>query len=129
MVSTRRSWSWPEGTTGRSSAAPDGHPQTQVMWVDADDEYLLINTEVHRQELQERRARPAGDAHDLGKGRPLSLRRGTRRSRREGEGTEAREHIDKLSQKYHEQPYRTEFQSERMMFRIAPLRQVIRIPS
>ena len=30
---------------------PDGHPQTQVMWVDADDEHLLINTEVHRQKF------------------------------------------------------------------------------
>ena len=26
----------------------DGQPQTQVMWVDADDEHVLINTEVHR---------------------------------------------------------------------------------
>jgi PPOX class probable F420-dependent enzyme len=26
----------------------DGSPQTQVMWVDADDEHVLINTEVHR---------------------------------------------------------------------------------
>jgi PPOX class probable F420-dependent enzyme len=27
----------------------DGHPQTQVMWIDADEDHLLINTEVHRQ--------------------------------------------------------------------------------
>lgn len=26
----------------------DGSPQTQVMWVDADDDHVLINTEVHR---------------------------------------------------------------------------------
>jgi PPOX class probable F420-dependent enzyme len=31
---------------------PDGHPQTQVMWVDADDDYLLYNTEVNRQKLR-----------------------------------------------------------------------------
>jgi PPOX class probable F420-dependent enzyme len=31
---------------------PDGHPQTQVMWVDADDDHLLINTEVHRQKFK-----------------------------------------------------------------------------
>jgi PPOX class probable F420-dependent enzyme len=31
---------------------PDGHPQTQVMWVDADDDHLLINTEVHRQKYK-----------------------------------------------------------------------------
>ena len=31
---------------------PNGHPQTQVMWVDADDQHLLINTEVHRQKFR-----------------------------------------------------------------------------
>src|SRR3712207_9522983 len=31
---------------------PSGHPQTQVMWVDADDKHLLINTEVHRQKFR-----------------------------------------------------------------------------
>ncbi len=31
---------------------PDGHPQTQVMWIDADDEHLLVNTEVHRQKFR-----------------------------------------------------------------------------
>jgi general stress protein 26 len=30
---------------------PDGHPQIQVMWVDADD-YLLISTELHRQKFR-----------------------------------------------------------------------------
>ncbi len=31
---------------------PDGHPQTQVTWVHADGDHLLINTEVHRQEFE-----------------------------------------------------------------------------
>jgi PPOX class probable F420-dependent enzyme len=31
---------------------PGGHPQTQVMWVDADGEHLLVNTEVHRQKFR-----------------------------------------------------------------------------
>jgi PPOX class probable F420-dependent enzyme len=31
---------------------PGGHPQTQVMWVDADEQHLLINTEVHRQKFR-----------------------------------------------------------------------------
>jgi PPOX class probable F420-dependent enzyme len=29
-----------------------GHPQTQVMWVDADGEHLLVNTEMHRQKYR-----------------------------------------------------------------------------
>ncbi len=31
---------------------PSGHPQTQVMWVDANEQHLLINTEVHRQKYK-----------------------------------------------------------------------------
>ena len=31
--------------------AADGLPRTHVMWVDADDQHLLINTEVHRASL------------------------------------------------------------------------------
>jgi hypothetical protein len=38
--------------TAKNSAAlttllADGTPQTHVMWVDADDEHVLIDTEVH----------------------------------------------------------------------------------
>jgi hypothetical protein len=40
-------------TQGRNIAAvttlmPDGTPQTTPLWVDADGEHLLLNTEVHR---------------------------------------------------------------------------------
>jgi PPOX class probable F420-dependent enzyme len=31
---------------------PSGQPQTQTMWVDADGEHLLVNTEVHRQKFR-----------------------------------------------------------------------------
>jgi general stress protein 26 len=31
---------------------PGGHPQTQVMWVDADGDNLLVNTEVHPQKFR-----------------------------------------------------------------------------
>ncbi|HET8618090.1 MAG TPA: pyridoxamine 5'-phosphate oxidase family protein, partial [Acidimicrobiales bacterium] len=30
----------------------DGTPQTTPMWVDADDDHLLLNTEVHRQKYK-----------------------------------------------------------------------------
>jgi hypothetical protein len=44
-------------------------------------------------------------------------------------GKEAREHIDELSYKYRGHPYKTRIKSERVVLRISPLRQVIRIPS
>ena len=31
---------------------PNGNPQTQVMWIDADDEFLFVNTEVHREKYK-----------------------------------------------------------------------------
>ena len=30
----------------------DGQPSTHMMWVDADDDHLIINTEVHRQKFK-----------------------------------------------------------------------------
>jgi hypothetical protein len=44
-------------------------------------------------------------------------------------GMEAREHIDELSHKYRGKPYQTPIRSQRVVLRIAPSRQVIRIPS
>jgi general stress protein 26 len=78
---------------------PGGHPQTQVMWVDANEQHLLINTEVHRQKF------------------------------RNVERMEAREHIDELSHKYRGKPYQAPIRSQRVVLRIAPSRQVIRITS
>jgi PPOX class probable F420-dependent enzyme len=48
---------------GRNFAAfttlrPDGHPATQVMWVDCDDECLLINTETLRRKYRNARNDP-----------------------------------------------------------------------
>ena len=33
---------------------PDGSPATHVMWVDSDDEHVLLNTELGRQAAQHR---------------------------------------------------------------------------
>ena len=108
---------------------PGGHPQTQVMWVDADEEHLLINTEVHRQKFKNVNRDPrvtltiwdSGDPYRFVevRGEVVGITR----------GPEAREHIDELSHKYHGKAYGPDIQSERVIIKIAPLRQVIRIPS
>ena len=108
---------------------PDGHPQTQVMWVDTNDEHLLINTEVHRKKFKnvERDPRVTLTIWDREdpyrfvevRGEVVGITR----------GPEAREHIDELSHKYHGRSYRTKIRSERVILRIAPFRQVIRMPS
>jgi PPOX class probable F420-dependent enzyme len=108
---------------------PDGHPQTHVMWVDASEKHLLVNTEVHRQKFRnvERDPRVTVTIWDMEDPYRFVEVRGEVVEKVKGQ--EAREHIDELSHKYRGKPYQTQIQSERVVLRIAPWRQVIRIPS
>ena len=108
---------------------PDGHPQTQVMWVDADGDQLLINTEVHRQKYKNVERDPRVTITIWDKDDPYSFVEVRGEVVGKTGGPEAREHIDHLSWKYRGRPYGTTIRSERVVLRIAPLRQVIRTPS
>ena len=108
---------------------PDGHPQTQVMWVDADGTHLLINTEVHRQKFKNVERDPRVTLTIWDNDDPYSFVEVRGEVVEKVKGPEAREHIDELSHKYHGRPYGTNIQSERVILRIAPLRQIIRNPS
>jgi PPOX class probable F420-dependent enzyme len=108
---------------------PDGHPQTQVMWVDADTDHLLINTEVHRQKFRNVERDPRVTITIWDKDDPYSFVEVRGKVVGKVKGPEAREHIDHLSHKYHGRPYGTPIRSERVVLRIVPLRQVIRVPS
>jgi len=98
----------------------DGSPQTQIMWVDADTEHLLINTEVHRAKFRNIQRDPrvtltiwdATNAYRYAevRGRVTEIVR----------GPEAREHIDACSQRYLGRPYPNEIESERAIVRITP---------
>jgi PPOX class probable F420-dependent enzyme len=108
---------------------PDGHPQTQVMWVDADEQHLLLNTEVHRQKFRnvERDPRVTVTIWDLEDPYRFVEVRGEVVEKVKGQ--QAREHIDELSLKYRGKPYQTQIQSERVVLRITPWRQLVRKPS
>lgn len=115
-----------ELATGRNFAAlttlfRDGGPQTQVMWVDADDDHVLINTEVHRAKFRnvERDPRVSVLIWELGdpyryvevRGRVTDVVR----------GPQARAHIDACSERYRGRPYDPErIHSERAILRITP---------
>ena len=100
---------------------PDGRPMAQVMWIDCDDEHVLINTELHRQKFKNIEGDPRvvvcivdkddpyhfievrGDVVDIVRGDP------------------ARRHIDELAMRYFGRLYDGEsIQSERVQLRIRP---------
>lgn len=105
---------------------PDGYPQTHVVWIDHDDECLLVNTEAHRAKFANIQRDPrvgvvlvdSTDHH-----RYLEFR---------GDvvevvgGERARTHIDRLSRKYRGHDYDPAIiRSERVLVRIAPRRRVL----
>jgi PPOX class probable F420-dependent enzyme len=101
-----------------TTLGPDGMPSTHVMWVDADDDHLVINTEVHRQKFKnvERDPRVAITIIDPAS----SYRYIEARGRVTGTvgGKAAREHIDAVSQRYTGGPYANPIQSERVIVQV-----------
>ena len=99
----------------------DGSIGTHVMWVDADDDHVLINTEVHRAKFKAVERDPrvtvtiwaADDPYTYGevRGRVVEMIR----------GPVARAHIDALSQKYRSRDFDPgNITSERVILKIAP---------
>ena len=118
-----------ENFAALTTMMPDGHPQTQVMWVDAEGDHLLINTEVHRQKFKNVERDPRVTLTIWDKEDPYSFVEVRGGVVGKVAGAEARDHIDHLSHKYRGRPYGTRIWSERVVLRISPLRQVIRTPS
>ena len=111
--------------TGRNFATlttlmPDGQPQTQVMWVDADDEALLINTEVHRAKYRNVQRDPRVTVTVWDAANPYRYVEARGRVVGEVGGDEARAHIDSASQRYTGGAYANPIQSERVVLRIEP---------
>lgn len=109
-----------------STLLPDGQPQTHMVWVGTDGEHVLVNTEEHRQKARNVARDPRAtvlvwDRDDMWSW--VEIR---------GEvvevvtGPEARDHIDELSNKYLGHDYRNPIQSERVILKIAPERQLVR---
>ncbi len=101
----------------------DGRPQTNVMWVDADDDHLLINTEVHRQKYKNVSRDPRVTVTVIDASNPYHYAEVRGRVVDEVRGEEARAHIDALSEKYTGGPYQPEVTSERVLLKVAPDRQ------
>lgn len=101
----------------------DGSLQSVVSWIDADDEFLYVNTETERQRARNVRRDPRitvvifdGDSwwgYVEVRGRVVDVI----------DGPEAREHIDTVARKYTGEPYANPIGSPRVILKIAPDRQ------
>ena len=104
----------------------DGQPQTHVMWVDADDEHVLINTELHRQKAKNVQRDPRVTVAIIAADNPYDFVEVRGRVVEVVRGETARAHIDALSLKYPGKPYGMVLQSERVILPIEPTRTVTR---
>ncbi len=98
---------------------PSGQPQTHVMWVDSDDDHVLINTELGRQKHRnvERDSRVTVAIIDAEN--PYNFVEVRGRVVEQVRGEAARTHIDELAVKYTGKPYAGEIKTERVLLRIA----------
>ena len=102
-----------------------GQPQTQIMWIDCDDDHIIFNTEVHRAKFENVAAdsRVAVTIWELGN--PYSYVEVRGKAVDFARGQEARDHIDQLARKYTDADYGNEVTSERVIVKIRPERQII----
>jgi len=97
-----------------------GRAMTHVMWVDADDDHVLVNTEVHRAKFRAIERDPRVTVTIWQRDDPYTYAEVRGRVVEAVRGPEARAHIDALSQKYRGQDYDGSIiQSERVILRIA----------
>jgi PPOX class probable F420-dependent enzyme len=104
-----------------------GRAMTHVMWVDADDDHVLINTEVHRAKFQAIGREPRVTVTIIDRDDPYTYAEVRGRVVETVRGPEARAHIDRLSQKYRGKDYDDDaITSERVIVRITPEIQHVR---
>lgn len=101
---------------------PSGLPSTQMMWVDGDDTHVLINTEVGRQKYRNVQHDPRVAVMVFDPANPYRYAEIRGRVVSTVTGTEAREHIDHLSEKYTGGPYSNPIVTERVILQIEPER-------
>ena len=98
-----------------------GAAMTHVMWVDADDDHLLINTETHRAKYRAVEADPRVTVTVWKVDNPYHYGEVRGHVVDHVHGPEARAHIDALSQKYNGRDYDpANITSERVILKIAP---------
>jgi PPOX class probable F420-dependent enzyme len=100
-----------------------GRPMTHVMWVDADEDHVLINTEAHRAKFRAVERDPRVTVTVWQRDDPYTYAEVRGQVVSTVRGPEARAHIDSLSRKYRGRDYDdAAITSERVILRSAPER-------
>ena len=100
---------------------PDGQPQALLTWVDTDGEHLLVNTEPQRQRAKNVRRNPRITVLIHSDSDPWDWSEVRGRVVDTVGGSEAREHIDKLSRKYTGTDYQPPVGPQgRVILKVAP---------
>ena len=102
---------------------PNGSIASHVMWVDADDDHLMFNTEVHRAKFTALEADPRVTMTVWRADNPYAYAEVRGTVAETVRGDEARAHIDRLAQRYTGADYANPIQSERVIVKVAPDRQ------
>jgi len=102
---------------------PNGQIASHVIWVDADDDHIIFNTEVHRAKFRALEAAPnvTLSVWDASNSYAYAEVRGHVVETIGGD--EARDHIDALAQRYLGSDYSNPIESERVIVKVAPDRQ------
>lgn len=105
-----------------TTLSANGQPRTHVMWIDADDDHLLINTEVHRAKFKDIERDPRVTVTVINQDNPYQYVEARGRVVDTVRGDDAKAHIDEVSRRYTGQDYQGTVQSERAIVKIAPER-------
>jgi PPOX class probable F420-dependent enzyme len=98
---------------------PDGQPQTQLMWVHADDDHVIINTETGRQKFANITVDPRVTVTVFDATNPYRYVEARGHVAETVTGDEARAGIDELAQKFTGADYANPIGTERVILRIA----------
>ena len=109
-----------------STLLPSGQIQTHVVWVDCDEDHIVINTEVALRKFKNVQADPRVTVTVWDRKNPYFFAEIRGRVVESVTGHEARAHINALARKYLDADYSDELiQSERVILKIAPESQIV----
>lgn len=109
-----------------STFLPSGQIQTHVVWVDCDEEHIVINTEVGLRKFKNVQADPRVTVTIWDRKNPYCFAEVRGRVVQTVHGPEARANINAIAQKYLDADYPDELiQSERVLLKIAPDSQIL----